>query len=200
MSRTRLVCSLFSVLVLSCADGGGPVTVDARWNLTCPSSGAVGCGAPAPETCLDDGEGIYERAIVGEHGQIACTEEPIIATCEAIERSNGNTSFRLEASVGNDFAFELEALIHTDDGSVSQATCNVTIVEDELPYDIGRCGTDAPSVQQPCQLSNLSFDGSDFAFDLRCESLLSSTTELGFDVGASGGGPTTIRFSNCTGL
>jgi hypothetical protein len=105
----------------------------------------------------------------------------------------------LEANVGNEFAFELDALIDTDDAPV-QSTCNVTIVEDELAYDIGQCGTDPPSVEQPCQLSNLSLDGSSISFDLQCESLLSSTTELGFDVGATGGGPTTIRFSNCAGL
>jgi hypothetical protein len=199
MSRTPLVWPLFSVLLLSCADGGGSVTVDARWNLTCPSGGQVGCGAPAPETCLNDGTGVNERAIVGEHGQMTCTGEPIITTCEAIDRSNG-TSFRLEANVGDEFAFELGAVIGTDDGSVVQSTCNVKIIEDQLPYDIGPCGTEPPSVEQPCQLSNITLDGGDITFDLRCESLLSSTTGLGFDVGATGGGATTIHFANCTVL
>lgn len=195
----KLGWSLVVMLVVSCADDGGPTTVDARWNLTCPSGGEVGCGAPAPDTCLDDGEGASERAIVGEHGQMACTGSPIIAICEAVERSSG-TSFRLEANVDDQFAFELEAVFDTSDGSVQPATCNVTIVEDELPYDIGGCGTEPPSLGQPCQLSNVSVRGSEVSFDLQCESMLSSTTGFGFDVGATGGGPTTIRFSNCAGF
>ena len=81
-----------------------------------------------------------------------------------------------------------------------QSTCNVKIIEDQLPYDIGPCGTEPPSVEQPCQLSNITVDGGDITFDLRCESLLSSTTGLGFDVGATGGGATTIHFGNCTVL
>lgn len=185
------------MLAISCADSGGPVAVDVRWNLTCPAGSEVGCGAPAPETCLDDGAGV-ERSIVGEHGQMACTGEPILAICEAIERSSG-TSLRLEANVGDEFAFELDVTVETD-GSVEQGTCNVTVIEDELPYDIGACGTEPPSVQQPCELSNIVTRGDEITFDLRCEALLSGTTGLGFDVGGSGGGPTTIRFANCTGL
>lgn len=202
MGTTRSLWPVLSLLVISCADGSGPVAVDARWNLTCPSGGSVGCGAPAPETCLDDGAGVNERAIVGEHGQTTCTGDPLIASCEAIDRSSG-TSIRLEASVGNpfpDFAFALDAVVGLDDGSVRQGTCNVTIVEDQLPYDIGACGTDAPSIEQPCQLSNISVDGNQLVFDLQCQDLLSSTTGLGFDVGAVGGGPTTIRFANCLGF
>jgi hypothetical protein len=202
MVKTRSLWPVLSVLVMSCADSGGPVAVDARWNLTCPSTGELGCGAPAPNTCLDDGVGVNERAIVGEHGQMSCTGEPIIATCEAIDRSTG-TSIRLEVSVGDrfpDFAFELEAVIGRDGGLVQPSTCNVTIVEDQLPYDIGTCGTDPPSIEQPCQLSNISVDGSAISFDLQCEGLLSSTTGFGFDVGATGGGPTTIQFLNCSGF
>jgi len=202
MGKTRLLWPVLSVLVISCADSGGPVAVDARWNLTCPSSGEVDCGAPAPETCLNDGTGVNERAIVGEHGQMTCTGDPIIATCEAIDRSTG-TSIRLEASVGEpfpDFAFELEALMGLDDATVQLSACNVTIVEDQLAYDMGSCGTEPPSIEQPCQLSSISVDGSDISFDLQCESLWSSITLQGFDVGATGGGPTTIHFLNCAGL
>ncbi|MGD8824173.1 MAG: hypothetical protein PVI24_04270 [Myxococcales bacterium] len=200
MGTTRFLGPVLSLLVISCANEGGPVAVDATWNLTCPSGGEVDCGAPAPETCLDDGIGVYERSIVGEHGQTSCTGDPIIASCEAIDRSTG-TSIRLEASVGNpfpDFAFQMDALIGMDGATVS--ACNVTIVEDQLAYDMGSCGTEPPSIEQPCQLSSISVDGSDISFDLQCESLWSSVTLQGFDVGATGGGPTTIRFANCAGF
>ena len=55
-------------------------------------------------------------------------------------------------------------------------------------------------MQQPCQLSNVSVEGGDVVFDLECDAVLSDTTGLAFDVGAVGGGPTTIRFANCTGF
>ncbi|KPK66893.1 MAG: hypothetical protein AMS21_00420 [Gemmatimonas sp. SG8_38_2] len=199
MKKAQRVWPLLSVLAISCADSGGPVTVDARWNLTCPSQSQAGCGSAAPNTCLNDGVGANERAIVGQHGDITCTDDPIIATCEGIERSGG-TSYRLEADVGGAFGFELEATIGSDNAPVEPFPCNVTIVEDGLSYDIGACGTEPPSPEQPCQLSSITVGGGEVTFDLQCDSLLSSTTGFGFDVGATGGGPTTIRFANCTGL
>jgi hypothetical protein len=195
---TRLMCAALPLLAVSCADSGGPVSVDAQWNLICPSGGAVGCGALAEETCLGS---VGQRAIVGEYRQTACTGDPIIAICEAVERSDGTSTVTLEADVGGVFAFELRgATIDLGDGSVQQSACNVTIIEDGLPYDIGGCGSEPPSIEQPCQLSNISVEGDEISFGLECDSLLSSTTDLAFDVGAVGGGPTTIRFGNCTGF
>lgn len=189
MHVSRLSWALLLLLALSCADSGGPVLVDAQWNLTCPSGGD--CGSLAPETCLG---AIGQRAIVGEHGQVACTDDPILGICEAVDRANGTRFISLEANVGNDFAFELDAIIGAGDGSVQQSSCNVTIVEDELPYDLGACGSEPPSMEQPCQLSNVSTEGNEVTLDLQCDSLLSSTTGFGFDVDA------TIRFANCTGF
>jgi hypothetical protein len=176
------------VLLLSCAEGG-PVLVDAQWNLTCPSGGD--CGSLAPETCLG---AIGQRVIVGEHGQVACTDEPIIAICEAVDRRDGTRFISLEANVGNEFAFELDATIAGDGSVEAQSSCNVTIVEDELPYDLGACGSEPPSMDQPCQLSNVSAEGNEVTLDLQCAPLLSSLTEFGFDVDA------TVRFVNCTGF
>jgi hypothetical protein len=188
MHVSRFSWALLMVLSLSCADSGGPVFVDAQWNLTCSSGGD--CGSLAPETCLGASP---QRAIVGEHGQTACTEEPILAICEAVDRADGTRFISLEANVGNEFAFELDAII-AGDGSVEQSSCNVTIVEDELPYDLGACGSESPSIMQPCQLSNVSAEGNEVTLDLQCAPLLSSTTGFGFDVDA------TIRFANCTGF
>jgi len=197
MKMTRVLCSALALFALSCADGG-PVTVDAQWNLTCPSGGAAGCGALAEETCLGN---VGQRAIVGEFRQTACTGDPIIAVCEAVQRSDGARVVTLEADVGGEFGFQLRgAKIDAGDGSLPPPACNVEITEDGLAYDIGTCGTEPPSVAQPCQLSNVSVGADEISFDLECDSLLSSTTQLGFDVGAVGGGPTTLRFSNCTGL
>jgi hypothetical protein len=62
------------------------------------------------------------------------------------------------------------------------------------------CGEEPPSLTQPCQLSNVSTEGNEVIFDLECDSLVNSTTGFGVHVGALGGGPTTIRFANCTGF
>jgi hypothetical protein len=193
---SRLICVLLPLLALSCADGTAPVAVDAQWNLTCPADTEVGCGALAPETCLGS---VGQRTIEGEYREISCMGDPIIAICESVERADGTTFIGLEANVGNDFAFELSAIVNRNDTSVGPTSCDVTIIEDQLPYDIGTCGQDPPSMEQPCQLTNVSTVGGEVSFSLQCVSLLSSTSSLGFDVGAVGGGPTTIRFQNCTG-
>jgi hypothetical protein len=197
MNKSRLMCVLLSVLALSCAESGGPVQVDARWNLTCPADSAVDCGALAPETCLGV---VGQREIVGEHRQEACTGDPIIAICEAVQRADGSRIVSLEANVGDKFAFELQGATIDTGGMVEQAACNVTIIEDQVRYDVGGCGEDPPSMEQPCQLTNVNVEGTDVVFGLECRSLLSSTTAAGFDVGAVGGGPTTIRFANCVGF
>lgn len=107
----------------------------------------------------------------------------------------------LEADVGGNFAFELRgATVDTGNGTVEPSACNVTIIEDGLPYDIGACGMDPPSIEQPCQLSNVAVEGNEISFDLQCDSLISSTTGFAFDVSAVGGGPATIRFTNCIGF
>lgn len=196
MKMSRFLCALLPLLVLSCADSGGPVAVDAQWNLSCPSSG-VGCGSWAQETCIGNGG---QREIVGEHGQAACDGDQIIARCVAVDQSDGTRKLTLEANIGDKFAFELRGATVDSGGSVEQTACNVTIIEDEVPYDVGACGQEPPSVDQPCQLSNISVEGSEVIFGLECDSLLSSVTDLGLDVGALGGGPTPIRFANCSGF
>jgi hypothetical protein len=202
MKMGRLVCVLLPALLLSCAESGGSVVVDAQWNLSCPSGGGAGCGSLADETCLGDGG---QREIVGEHRQTACTGQAIIAICEAVHRTDGTRSVTLEANIADDFAFELRgATIDTDNGIVESPSCVVTIIEDGVAYGgaqmLGGCGEEEPSIEQPCQLSKISTEGNEVVFDLRCESLLSSVTTLAFDVGAVGGGATTIRFANCIGF
>ena len=187
----------FGLAVASCAGSEGSVAVDSSWNLTCPIDSAVGCGALA-DTCLGSAG---ERTVIGARGDIACDDQPIAVGCQAIDRPNGVRTIFLEASVGADFALELDgATVDEGNGSVESEGCTVTIVEDGLPYDIGDCGPEPPSMVQPCQVSNVVSDDGTISFDLLCRSLMSSVTGDGFDVGAVGGGPTTISFSNCQGL
>ena len=195
----RVVATLpLLLLALSCAESGGTVLVDVEYNLTCPDDTAVGCGSLASDTCLGS---VGQHAIIGARGETSCTGDPIVASCEAVERPNGLTVIFLEANIGSDFAFELQgATIDSGGNGTEQTACNVTITEDGAAYDLGGCGTEAPSMEQPCQLSNISTEGGEVVFDLECKSLISRTTTNGFDVGALGGGPTTIRFSNCSGF
>jgi hypothetical protein len=194
--------ALLPGVLLSCAESGGPVSADAQWNLTCPADGAVGCpGAPA-ETCLGVGGLRGPRAIVGTHGEPACTGDPIIAFCEAVQDADGTRIVTLEANVDDYFAFELHAEIsETGEGPVTE--CDVTIIENQTAYGgmvTGRCGREDISMAQPCKLTDVSVQGGNFSLGLECDSLINTTTTLAYDVGAVGGGPTTISFANCVGF
>ncbi|MBT8465978.1 MAG: hypothetical protein HKP36_17025 [Myxococcales bacterium] len=202
LNTSRLLCLFVSILGLSCAEEGGPVLVDAQWNLTCPADSEVDCGSLATETCLGS---VGQRAILGVHGELACTGDAILAVCESVDRPDGTRNISLEANVDRGdrsfpkFAFELGARIDPADNSVE--SCNVTITEDEVPYNVGGCGEEPPSMAQPCQLSNISTGNGEVSFAIECRSLISSVTGTsGFDVGAVGGGPTPIQFANCRGL
>lgn len=201
MKMSRLMCVLLPVLALSCAETGGPVSVNAEWNLTCPADSLVDCPGVPADTCLGDGG---HRAIVGEHRQPACTGDPIRAICEAVQGADGTRLVTLEANVADDFAFELHAeTIETGDGLVEQTDCYVTIIEDGTSYGgrtLGRCGEDDISMEQPCKLSGISVQGGDVSFEFECDSLINATSVLAYDVGAVGVGPTTITFANCVGF
>ncbi|MBW2627455.1 MAG: hypothetical protein JRE45_07530 [Deltaproteobacteria bacterium] len=201
MKNGRLMCALLPVLLLSCADSGGPTLVNAEWKLTCPVDSPVGCSGVPADTCLGDGG---QRVIVGEHRQLACTGDPIRAICEAVQGADGTRIVTLEVNVADEFALELHAeTIETGDGLVEQTDCHVTIIEDQTSYGgpaLGRCGEDDISMDQPCRLSSISVEGSDVSFELECRSLINRTSVLAYDVGAVGVGPTMITFANCVGF
>lgn len=170
--------------------------VDAQWNLSCPGGGEVACGSWATDSCIGEGS---QRAIIGEHGQAECGDR-IIAICESVARAGGTEDITLEVNVDRSggslprFAFELSVKIDSSDDSVD--FCNVTIIEDDVPYDIGDCGQEPPTMQQPCQLSDISTEGNEVSFNLECRSLISSVTGSALD--ATSTAP--IRFANCTGF
>lgn len=156
-----------------------------------------------PETCLGSGG---SRDIIGLNGEVSCEENtPIIAICEATQTSDDRLILNLVASVGDLFAFELRGAAIERDGTLTESSCEVTIIEDELAYggDLGGCGAEEPSMEQPCQITNVVVSddaGADLAFDIECQELISGTTGNAFDVGGLGGGPSTIRFARCSGL
>lgn len=201
MKNGRLMCVLLPVLLLSCAESGGPVLVDAEWNLTCPTNSAVDCPGSPADTCLGDGG---QRAIVGEHRQPVCDGDSIRAICEAVQSADGTRIVTLEANVADEFALKLHAeTVETGDGLVEQTDCHITVVEDQTSYGgslLGRCGEDDISMDQPCKISDISVAGSDVSFGLECDSLINGLSEFAYDVGALGGGPTTITFANCVGF
>lgn len=198
MARVSCLCGV--LLVWACASDDGTVAVDAEWNLTCPAGTGVGCGSLG-DTCLGEEGQPGQRAIVGSRGQEACNGSLIDVSCQAVERADGTTFVTLRTSAGDDYGFELDAIL--GDGTV-ESRCNVTIIEDGAAYEFGGCvaAPEATTVERPCQLSSISAAGGEVAFNLECDPnpIVSETTGFGFNVGALGGGPTTITFSNCSGL
>lgn len=197
MNIGRIACLSTALLAFSCAESSGTVSVDAQYNLTCPDGSSAGCGALALDTCLGP---VGQRSIVGSEGDTTCTGDRLSIACEAVDRPDGRRFVALEAFVGNDFAFMLDVILGN---GLVEDTCHVTIAEDGADYGgrvTGTCGTEPPSVDQPCQLTNVSTVGGGVEFDLECEALLSDTSGLGFDVGAVGGGPARIQFGTCAGF
>ncbi len=193
----RLIVMMLPLLGVSCA-GEGPVATDASYDLTCPDPPAS-CSLPQ-SNCLGNG-GL--REILGVNGEVSCDgETPLIAICE-LQRFEGGQLLTLVASVGDEFAFELRGVAVESDGSVSGAACAVTIIEDQVSYGgrLGACGDAQPSMEQPCQISNVVLgdaDGADISFDVACQGLLSDTTGNSYNVGGREGGPARIRFARCT--
>lgn len=196
--RGRLACLLSLGLLLSCAQDDSAVFADVQWRLSCPAGGDLGCGSWATDSCIGEGT---QRAIVGAHGQAECDDQ-IIAICESVTRTGGTEDdITIEVNVDRGggssprFALELSAKIDRADDSVE--FCNVTVIEDDVPYDIGECGEDPPAMpQQPCQLTDISTGGNEVSFNLSCKSLISSVTGSALDVDST----SPIRFSNCTGF
>ncbi len=128
----------------------------------------------------------------------------MVGICEATRRSDGGFILTLEASVGDRFAFELRGATLDSNGTLVSGGCELTIIEDQLSYgaNIGRCGAEPPSMEQPCEISNLDLnDGSaDISFDFECQALRSAVTGSAFDVAGPSGAPATVRFARCTGF
>ena len=200
MTMWRCLWVSIAALVASCATNDGTVSVDAEYNLTCPAGTAVECGALG-DTCLGQ---VGRRSIVGADGDESCSAAPIDVTCRAV-RSGERTLLELgtwvveNGALGEIYGFELDAIVNGD----SWERCNVTIIEDGAAFEFGGCvvAPEPTTVERPCQLSNLSTTGGEVVFDLECRpNPILNVGVLGFNVGAVGGGPTTISFSNCTGF
>lgn len=194
----RLVVVMLPLLGVSCA-GEGPVATDASYNLTCPDLPAS-C-SPPQSNCLGNGG---FREILGVSGEVSCDgETPLIAICE-LQRFEGGQLLTLVASVvdefGHEFAFELRGAAVESNGSVSGTACAITIIEDQVSYGgrLGACGDAQPSMEQPCQISNVVLGDADISFDVACQGLLSDTTGNSYNVGGREGGPARIRFARCT--
>jgi len=193
-----VACPWFSA---SCADEGGPVATDTAYLLSCPSETSVPCGAIDQGTCLrPEGGPAGARELFGLNGETSCErDDPVLAICEAQETEAGDLLITLEAAVGSQFAFELRGAVVDRDGTNVEGTCQITIVEDSASYggSLGACGSEPPSLEQPCQISNVVVDdaaGIDLSFDFECEGLISPTSTQGFDVDGS------ARFARCQGL
>lgn len=196
----RLTVAIVALVAVSCSDGG-PTETDTSYNLTCPAA-PTECGSLAASTCLGSG-GV--RNIVGVNGGPSCDDEPpVVAICEATERADGDLILTLVASVGDGFGFSLRGATIDPEGSMVMGSCEITIVEDQASYggNAGRCGSEPPSMEQPCRISNVTLGGADadLSFDVECENLVDGVSNRAFDVGGTNGGAATVRFLRCDGL
>ncbi|MEM7137519.1 MAG: hypothetical protein AAF500_13110 [Myxococcota bacterium] len=196
--RTKFVWVLIgSVSLLGC-DDGGPAATNTSYTLTCPAA-PTACGPLSDTTCLrPDGGPAGERVIFATNGELSCDgETPAIVVCRATATTEDRQILDFEAVVG-DFGIETTIIV-TVEGATIQGTCEVTLLEDGVSYggSLGTCGVEEPSMEQPCQISNLTVgdaDGAEIGFDLACRSLISDLTESGFDVDA------TVEFARCDGI
>lgn len=117
-------------------------------------------------------------------------------------------------ALGEIYGVELDVMLEGD----TMERCNVTVTEDGAVFEFGvpdevvdpteipgNCvmAPKSTTAERPCQLSNFTTEGGEVVFDLECRpNPILNIAAQGFNVGAvgSGSGPTTIRFSNCSGF
>ena len=199
---------LSSLLIVSCSDSEEPVLANVEWALSCPQppNPARPCGSLG-DTCLSVGGG-GDRQIFQFNGADACPDDDanpgrVVATCVGVEREDTVFSLNVEASVADLYGFEVRGLLVNvaTNAVIPSDGCNVTIIEDGQIYDQGACGIEAPSEDQPCQISQLFVDqrGEEISMLVACSPIISSVgTE--FDVGGPEGGPASVVFENCDGF
>ncbi len=186
------------LLLAACGDDGVGLFADARWQVRCPRDLAG---------CSRDGENVDILQSDGEDGiSIACT----------VDETDANRFVDFNISDGRRRLSINGIQTGLEGGAVTGTGCTVTVVDDSTTY-VGRCGTNAPSEAQPCQISGLSFIerrtgegdegeyGPEVVLNLTCQNITSAADPLRFrrdvyrrnDMGTT---PASVRLINCDGL
>ncbi len=122
-------------------DGGGGLGVDARWQLRCPTP-AGGCLNQRPAHAVSAREG----------------DSDAVVSCEIIDIGENQRAIFVEAAQASG-SLEVEGLVVNFSGGVlDTAGCQVTIEEDGVIFGPHHCGPNAPSSEQPCQVTTVALN------------------------------------------
>jgi len=184
------------LLLAACGDDGVGLFADAQWQVRCPRD-LAGCSRD------------------GENDDIFAAASDVTVSCQ-VDESGDSRFVRFNLSQGGQ-RLSIDGIeTGVSGGAVVGTGCTVTVVDDSNTY-VGRCGTNAPSESQPCQISGLSFieervEGTDMGqygpevvMRLTCNNITSASDPIRFrrDVyrsRTSGTEPASIRVINCDGL
>ncbi|MCA9613440.1 MAG: hypothetical protein KC586_11860 [Myxococcales bacterium] len=186
------------LLLAACGDDGVGLFADTQWQVRCP---------PALAGCSRDGENVDVFASEGDEG--------VNISCEVDE--SGDLRFvSFNVSQGGHRLQVTGLQTGLNGGAVTGTGCRVTVVDDSTTYE-GACGSSAPSVSQPCQITGLSFIedrvgdtdsgrfGPEVVMSMTCQGVTAAADPVRFqrDVyrsRTSGTTPANIRLINCNGL
>ncbi len=205
MRQSITILSFLCLISASCSDAPGQVVTLAEWRVDCPGDG-FNC---TPELPAD-------KTIFQFNGQPGVSGETVRARCEATEDASGDfLEVVLEASEGDNTGFLIRNLrLGTQGGGfVASPGCEVTVTQEGFEY-IGDCGGDAPSAEQPCELSDIDVSeevdddfgknvgGPQVSVSVRCTELPSrQNAQVRRDVLGKGATPKALlRFAQCDGF
>lgn len=193
----RWFLSLMLLMVVGCSDPPPEVLTDSIWQVECPFGTAC---QPFP----DSHEEIHQfNGAPGESGEI------VNARCSSTrDQSAGFSNLLLEVSEGDETGFIVRNLrLDTASGQVIESpACEVSVTDMSFEYE-GACGVEAPSTEQPCQITSVDVEGTQVTARVKCEDLASRQNAsvirdvLGYDKQTQSSTDTArLLFQNCTGL
>lgn len=192
------ILSLSCLVLLSCSGPPGQVLAEVEWRVRCPGD-EFNC---TPELPAD-------QTIFQYNGQAGLSGETVQAQCEATEDSTGTfLDVLLEAAEGEDTGFMLRnlRLSPTSGGFLPSPACEVTVTQLGFEY-VGTCGVEAPSSEQPCELSDIAVDeraadGPQVSLSVQCIELPSrQNASVRRDIIGQGSmTKASLRFADCDGL
>lgn len=198
MRRAALIGVICFGLV-GCGEGEVEVFADLQWSTRCEESG--GCPGEQQRDICGFNMGEVCEAIAG-------APSPSIS-CSVSETEETRTISFVTAGVG--YSLGITGLVVPYGGGVgSGANCSV-VVRDGANMYRGRCGSSAPSMEQPCQISTVQFmddmGNPTLVGGVLCRGLANETSQnLTIELSGPGSGamaemtPAQFRLANCDGL
>lgn len=190
------------LMLVACGGDEVGLFADMQWQVRCPRDLAG---------CSRNGEPV---------DVFAGANEPGVSVSCLVQESGGTRFIRFEVSQGGQRLSVDGLAVPAAGGPVQGTGCNVGVTDDNVTYT-GRCGAGMPTVEQPCQISAVSFvtdptgvgDEGEFGPELKMNLACGGAANTGVtsasdpmrfrrDVVRSRDGtlPASIRIINCPGL